>query len=58
MVWSSMWGHNYLFLVDSLGLRVVFRCSVVWSSICGDITTSFCGLLGVDGCIQMFDDDE
>jgi hypothetical protein len=41
--------------VDSLRLMGVFGCSMVWSSVCGDITTSFCGLLGVDGCIQMFD---
>ena len=41
--------------MDSLRLMGVFKCSMVWSSVCRDITTSFCGLLGVDDCIQMFD---
>ena len=46
-----VWGR----VVDSLGLMGVFKCSMVWSSVCGDITTSFCGLLVVNGCIQMLD---
>jgi hypothetical protein len=45
--------HNYPFFVDSLGLMVVFKCSMT-SSVWGNIATSFWGLLGVDGCIQMF----
>ena len=40
--------------MDSLGLMVVFKCSMMTSSVLGNIATSFWGLLGVDGCIQMF----
>ena len=41
--------------MDSLRLMGVFKCSMVWSSVCRDITTSFYGLLVVNGCIQMLD---
>ena len=52
-----MWEHDCPFFVDSLGLMVVFKWSMMTSSVWGNIATYFWGLLGVDGCIQMVDDD-
>jgi hypothetical protein len=33
-------------------------CSVVTSSVWGNMATYFWGLLGIDGCIQVFDGDK
>jgi hypothetical protein len=33
---------------------VVFKCSMMTSSVWGNIATYFWGLLGIDGCIEMF----
>ena len=52
-----MWEHDCPFFVDSLRLMVVFKWSMITSSVWGNIATYFWGLLGVDGCIQMVDDD-
>jgi hypothetical protein len=38
----------------ALGVEVVFKCSMVTGSAWGIMATYFWGLLGVDGCIQMF----
>jgi hypothetical protein len=55
MVTSSVWGNiATYFFGDSLGLMVVFKCSMMTSSVWGNIATYFWGLLGMDGCIQMF----
>ena len=54
-----MYGGTWLHIFgDSLGLMVVFKCSMVTSSVWGNMATYFWGLLGVDGCIQVFDDDK
>ena len=50
-----MYGGTWLHIFgDSLGLMVVFKCSMMTSSVWGEIATCFWGLLGMDGCIQMF----
>jgi hypothetical protein len=47
-------GTRLHIFVDSLGLVVVFKCSMMTSSVWGNIATYFWGLLGMDGCIQRF----
>ena len=50
-----MHGGSWLHIFgDSLGLTVVFKCSRETGSAWGIMATYFGGLLGVDGCIQMF----
>ena len=51
MVHGGSWLHIF---GDSLGLTVVFKCSRETGSAWGIMATYFGGLLGVDGCIQMF----
>ena len=54
MVTSSVWRTWLHIFGDSLGLMDVFKCSMKTSSVWGKIATCFLGLLGMDGCIQMF----
>ena len=47
--------HGYIYVCgDSLELTVVFKCSMVTGGVWGSMEVYFLGLLGVDGCIQMF----
>jgi hypothetical protein len=51
VVCGGTWLHIF---GDSLGLTVVFKCSMVTGGVWGNMDIYFWGLLGVDGCIQMF----
>ena len=54
MVTGGVWGNMDIYFGDSLELTVVFKCSMVTGGVWGSMDVYFWGLLGVDGCIQMF----
>jgi hypothetical protein len=54
VVYGGTWIHIF---GDSLELTVVFKCSMETGGVWGNMDIYFWGLLGVDGCIQVFDGD-